>query len=74
MSATQPVGGVTTRHEFVVNGRIKAFISAEPFVQARDKHIHSSTQWARSRQSPRNNGWSRSLERSVSPIKSHTTF
>ena len=32
MSPTQPVGGgVTTRHEFVVNGWIKAFVSADPF-------------------------------------------
>ena len=31
MSATQPVGGVTTSHEFVVNGWIKALVSADPF-------------------------------------------
>ena len=31
MSATQPVGGVTTRHEFVVNGWTKALVSADPF-------------------------------------------
>ena len=31
MSATQPVGGVMTRHEFVVNGWTKALVSADPF-------------------------------------------
>ena len=31
MSATQPEGGVTTGHEFVVNGWIRIFVSADPF-------------------------------------------
>ena len=31
MSTTQAVGGVMTRHEFVVNGWTKALVSADPF-------------------------------------------
>ena len=31
MSATQPVGGVTTRHEFVMKGWTKALVSADHF-------------------------------------------
>ena len=77
MSATQPVGGVTTRHEFMVNGWTKALFSADPFCRletSTSNRVDGVSRGERLGTITRSYDQSRSPGRSASPSKSHTTF
>ena len=77
MSATQPVGGVMTSHEFVVNGWTKTLVSADPFCRleaSTSNRVDGVSRGERLGTNTRTYGQSRRVGRSASPSKSHTTF